>query len=74
MDDQLDATFVPMAAVDEISGTIENPKIKALGELRKGFTPFIEDDVIFAKNHAVYAERQIGRSTRALERSWVRID
>ena len=49
LDDQLDATFVPMAAVDEISGTIANPKIKALGELRKGFTPFVEDDVIFAK-------------------------
>ena len=49
MDDELDATFVPMAAVDEISGTIAHPEVKALGELRKGFTPFIENDVIFAK-------------------------
>ena len=49
MSDQLSATFVPMAAVDEISGTIASPKIKTLGELRKGFTPFFEDDVIFAK-------------------------
>ena len=47
--DQLSATFVPMAAVDETSGTIAIPEIKTLGELRKGFTPFREDDVIFAK-------------------------
>ena len=38
-----------MAAVDEISGTIARPEFKTLGELRKGFTPFQEDDVIFAK-------------------------
>ena len=49
MDDRLRATFVPMAAVDETSGTIANPEVKALGELRKGFTPFRDDDVIFAK-------------------------
>ena len=49
MDDQLDATFVPMTAVDEVSGTIANPEVRALGTLRKGFTRFIEDDVIFAK-------------------------
>ena len=49
MDDRLSATFVPMAAVDEASGTIANPEVKALGELRKGFTPFRDDDVIFAK-------------------------
>lgn len=49
MDDRLNATFVPMAAVDETSGTIANPEVKVLGELRKGFTPFRDDDVIFAK-------------------------
>ena len=38
-----------MAAVDGISGTIAKPETKALGELRKGFTPFLENDVIFAK-------------------------
>ena len=38
-----------MAAVDETSGTIANPEVKVLGELRKGFTPFRDDDVIFAK-------------------------
>ena len=49
MDDQLSATFVPMAAVDAVSGTIAHPELKTLGELRKGFTPFHEDDVLFAK-------------------------
>ena len=49
MNAQLSATFVPMAAVDETSGTIAIPEIKTLGELRKGLTPFREDDVIFAK-------------------------
>ena len=49
MGDQLNATFVPMAAVDEISGTIARPEVKTLGKLRKGYIPFIEDDVIFAK-------------------------
>lgn len=47
--DRLRVTFVPMAAVDEVSGTITKPTVKAFGELRSGFTPFREDDVIFAK-------------------------
>ena len=47
--DRLRVTFVPMAAVDEVSGTIAKPTIKAFGEVRSGFTPFREDDVIFAK-------------------------
>ena len=49
MDDQVLVTFVPMAAVDEISGKIAKPEIKTLGDLRKGFTPFSEGDVLFAK-------------------------
>ena len=49
LDDQLNATFVSMAAVDEVSGTIARPEVKTLGTLRKGFTPFRENDVIFAK-------------------------
>ena len=49
MGDQILATFVPMAAIDEISGTIANLEIKTLGEIRKGFTSFHENDVLFAK-------------------------
>lgn len=49
MPDGLEVTFVPMAAVDEIEGAIINPQIKTLKETRKGYTPFSEGDVLFAK-------------------------
>ncbi|HFU2361828.1 TPA: restriction endonuclease subunit S [Klebsiella variicola] len=42
-------TFVPMASVDEISGTIKTPTVRPLKEVNKGFTQFVENDVIFAK-------------------------
>ncbi|HEY4718934.1 MAG: hypothetical protein A2Z49_12920 [Chloroflexi bacterium RBG_19FT_COMBO_56_12] len=47
--DNLNVTFVPMAAVDAFSGMIAAPRIRSLGEVRKGFTPFSDGDVIFAK-------------------------
>jgi type I restriction enzyme S subunit len=42
-------TFVPMAAVDEGSGTITQPEVRTYAEVKKGFTYFAEGDVIFAK-------------------------
>lgn len=42
-------SFVPMAAVDEVSGTILSPVNRPYGEVSKGFTHFRDDDVIFAK-------------------------
>jgi type I restriction enzyme, S subunit len=42
-------TFVPMAAVDEISGEILNSRERPLREVNRGFTQFAEGDVIFAK-------------------------
>jgi type I restriction enzyme, S subunit len=42
-------SFVPMAAVDEVSGTIVSPVDRPYGEVSKGFTHFRDDDVIFAK-------------------------
>lgn len=42
-------TFVPMAAVSELSGTIVHSSVKPLLEVNKGFTQFAEGDVIFAK-------------------------
>jgi len=38
-----------MAAVDAITGTITQPEIRRLGTVRKGFTPFVNNDVLFAK-------------------------
>lgn len=42
-------TFVPMAAIDEVTGTIAKPGTKTYGEVRKGYTHFSEGDVLFAK-------------------------
>jgi len=42
-------TFVPMSAVDADTGSIANPEIRTFGEMRSGYTPFREGDVIFAK-------------------------
>lgn len=42
-------SFVPMAAVDEVSGTILSPVDRPYGEVSKGFTHFRDGDVIFAK-------------------------
>jgi type I restriction enzyme S subunit len=47
--DDLSVSFVPMAAVDATSGTIAYPKVRPLKEVRKGFTPFSDGDVIIAK-------------------------
>ena len=42
-------TFVPMAAVNEVSGTVVNGVSRPLHEVNRGFTQFAEGDVIFAK-------------------------
>lgn len=47
--DDLDVTFVPMAAVSEAGGAIDSPDIRKLGEVKKGYTYFREGDVLFAK-------------------------
>ncbi len=42
-------TFVPVPAVDAESGTIAAPQVRPFWEVRKGFTAFVENDVIVAK-------------------------
>lgn len=42
-------SFVPMASVDEISGTIAAPINRPYSEVSQGFTHFRDEDVIFAK-------------------------
>lgn len=41
-------SFIPMAAVSE-DGRIESPQIRTYVEVKKGYTSFIENDVIIAK-------------------------
>lgn len=42
-------SFVPMAAVDETFGEIASREARSIGEVRRGYTPFRDDDVLFAK-------------------------
>ena len=49
LQDDLDVSFIPMAAVSEISGTIVSPEIQKFGKVKKGYTNFKEGDVLFAK-------------------------
>ncbi len=43
------ASFIPMKCVEEESGRFESLGDRKVGELRKGYTPFRDGDVIFAK-------------------------
>ncbi len=47
--DDSEVSFVPMAAVDEVTGAITAAQTRRVAEVRKGFTPFADGDVIFAK-------------------------
>ncbi|MFO0872346.1 MAG: restriction endonuclease subunit S [Phycisphaerales bacterium] len=42
-------SFVPMAAIGEISGTIEAATTRRYGDVKKGYTAFSDGDVLFAK-------------------------
>lgn len=48
-DDDLEVSFVPMAAVSDDSGRIEEAETRRFGEVKKGYTHFAEGDVIWAK-------------------------
>lgn len=47
-DDEL-VSFVPMKAVEEESGHLDPSEARPWSEVRKGYTPFEEGDVLFAK-------------------------
>ena len=47
--DDLPVTFVPMPAVDALTGTIRTPTVRNFGVVKKGFTSFRDGDVILAK-------------------------
>lgn len=49
LDESHPVTFVPMAAVAEGFGGIVAPETRPYGEVKKGYTPFVSGDVIFAK-------------------------
>jgi type I restriction enzyme S subunit len=47
--DNLDVSFVPMAAVEAGSGRMDVSQTKQFSAVKKGYTPFKERDVLFAK-------------------------
>lgn len=47
--DDLLISFVPMPAVGAGNGLIDVGNVRPFNEVRKGFTPFLEGDVLFAK-------------------------
>jgi len=47
--DDIDVSFVPMAAVEEESGRLDASETRPAHTLRKGYTPFKENDILFAK-------------------------
>jgi type I restriction enzyme S subunit len=49
VEDGTPVSFVPMARVDDVSGTMDVSEVKSIGEVRKGYTYFAEGDVVFAK-------------------------
>jgi type I restriction enzyme S subunit len=48
-DDSTLTSFVQMSAVDDIDGVIARPEQKQFSDVKKGYTYFSENDVIFAK-------------------------
>jgi len=47
--DDLDVSFVPMAAVEALSGDIDVSTIRKYAEVKKGYTHFRDGDILFAK-------------------------
>jgi type I restriction enzyme, S subunit len=48
-DDDFEVSFIPMSAVDETVGAITKPVVRRYGDVSKGYTGFLDDDVLFAK-------------------------
>jgi type I restriction enzyme S subunit len=73
LDARLEVTFVPMAAVDDGSGTIARPEVRRLGEVKKGYTYFKEGDVFFAKITPCMenGKSAIARGLRRRNRFWL---
>ena len=49
LNDDLDVSFVPMAAVEALSGGIDVSTVRKYAEVKKGYTHFREGDILFAK-------------------------
>lgn len=49
LSDDMNITFIPMASVSDVLGEVSIPLTKKLGEYKKGYTNFTQEDILFAK-------------------------
>lgn len=49
IDDEMDVSFIPMTDIDERWGRIIGEQVRSFEEVKKGYTYFKNDDVLFAK-------------------------
>jgi type I restriction enzyme S subunit len=49
INDELEVSFIPMASVEAATGRIDLREIRQLRNVKKGYTPFQEGDILFAK-------------------------
>lgn len=47
--DDIDVSFLPMRSVEEETGRFDSSRTRTLGSVKRGYTPFVDGDVIFAK-------------------------
>ena len=47
--DDTDASFLPMAAIDDGFTNVYHPEVRPWGKIKKGYTQFADGDVVFAK-------------------------
>lgn len=47
--DEIDVSFIPMKNVSELSGIVDLSDIRKFKDVKKGYTPFQDNDIIFAK-------------------------
>ena len=57
-DENIDATFLPMAAINDGYGNVFNPLAKPWLEIKNGFTHFADGDVILAKITPCFQNRK----------------
>lgn len=48
-DEKTEVSFIPMACVEEETGRVDTSTTRRYGEVKKGYTPFTNGDIIFAK-------------------------
>ncbi|UBV43249.1 restriction endonuclease subunit S [Deinococcus taeanensis] len=49
LENDTSVTFIPMAAVQEVCGRYDGSQVRSYGQVKKGYTPFKNGDLIFAK-------------------------